>query len=98
MSIEIYSKAEIIKKDGVLYFFLKHHSANDCICRGQSVTDGNFNTKYLKKDGRGGSWSIKAHAPSEVYKTQIAFTDWNCPTSSVYGRIQFGNRKNIALY
>ena len=98
MSIEIYGKAETIKKDGVYYYFLKHHSKNDCVCRHQSVIDGNFNTKFLMRDGRGGSWSIKAHAPSEIYQSQIAFTRYNCPTSYMYGQIQFGNKKNIALF
>lgn len=98
MSIEIYSKAETIKKDGVYYYFLKHHSKNDCICRHQSVIDGNFNTKFLMRDGRGGSWSIKAHAPSIEFCERIAFTEYNCPTSQVYGQIQFGNKKNIALF
>lgn len=98
MSIEIYSKAETIKKDGITYYFLKHHSKNDCVCRHQSVIDGNFNTKFLMRDGRGGSWSIKAHAPSDEYQTQIAFTCYNAPTSYMYGQIQFGNKKNIALF
>ncbi len=98
MSIEIYSKAESIKKDGITYYFLKHHSKNDCICKHQSVIDGNFKTKFLMRDGRGGSWSIKAHAPSDIYQSQIAFTKYNCPTSYMYGKIQFGNKKNIALY
>ena len=99
MSIEIYSKAKVIKKDGIYYYFLKHHSKNDCICAGQYTVDANFRDKYLYRDGRAGSWSIKAHGGQAEYESNaIASTDWNAPTGYIYGSVQFGNKKNIALY
>jgi hypothetical protein len=99
MSIEIYNKAKIIKKDDKYYYFLKHHSKNDCICGGQVIVDDNFNNKYIARNSRAGSWSIKAIGNEETYKNNtIAKTEWNCPTSYVYGQIMFGNKKNIALY
>lgn len=99
MSIEIYNKAKIVHKDGVFYYFLKHHSKNDCICAGQVITDDNFNDKFISRNSRAGSWSIKAHGTEQDKDSdKIAKTDWNCPTSRVYGQIRFGNKKNIALY
>lgn len=99
MSIEIYNKARVIKKDDKYYYFLKYHSKNDCICGGQYTVDDNFNNKYLQRDSFSGSWSVKAIGGKKEYNDQaIHKTFWNCPTSYVYGEIRFGNKKNIALY
>ena len=99
MSIEIYSKAEVIKKADKYYYFLKYHSANDCICGGQVIVDGNFRNKYIKRNSRAGSWSIKAIGNAFTHRDAIiSKTYWNAPTCAVYGQICFGNKKNIALY
>jgi hypothetical protein len=99
MSIEIYQKAKIIKKDDKFYYFLRHHSKNDCLCGGQYVEDIDFRDKWISRNSRTGSWAIKAIGGIEEFNNKtIADTNWNCPTSEAYGRIQFGNHLNIALY
>lgn len=99
MSIEIYNKAKVIKKDDKYFYFLKYHSKNDCVCGGQVIVDDNFNDKYIRRNSRSGSWSVKAHGGQAEYEAdKISETDWNCPTCYVYGQIRFGNKKNIALY
>lgn len=99
MSIEIYNKAKIVKKGDTFYYFLKHHSKNDCICGGQVIVDDNFNDKYIRRDSRAGSWSVQAHGgEAERVSDKIADTFLNCPTSYIYGQVRFGNKKNIALY
>ncbi len=99
MSIEIYNKATIIKRDNKYYYFLKYHSKNDCICGGQVIIDDNFNNKFIRRNSRAGSWSVKAIGREKEHKENaIHKIYFNCPTCHVYGKIQFGNRKNIALY
>ncbi len=99
MAIEIYNKAKVIQKDNKVYYFLKYHSKNDCICGGQYIVDNEFNTKYAIRDSRAGSWSVKAIGTLQNHKDGvIGKTKWNAPTSWIYGEIRFGNKLNIALY
>lgn len=99
MSIEIYNKAKIIHKDGIYYYFLKHHSKNDCICGGQFIVDDNFNNKYIRRNYTGGDWKIKAHGTEkEREEDTIAKTYWNCPQSAIYGLFKPSKIQNIALY
>lgn len=99
MAIEIYDKAVIVKKNEHIYYFLKYGSKNSFTCGGQYVTGNDFRSQYLTRLTRDSHWSIIAHGGIKEWQADIiANTDWNCPTSSVYGQIRFGNKKNIALY
>ena len=99
MSIEIYNKATVIHKDDKIYYFLKYHSKNDSICGGQVIVDDSFHDKYIRRNSRSGSWSVKAIGTRGTHDTnEILYTKWNCPTSYIYGQIMFGNKLNIALY
>lgn len=99
MAIELYDKAKVIKKDNKYYYFLKHGSKNSFTCRGQSILDNNFRNKFICRDSRDSHWMITAIGGEKEYQEQaIANTYWNTTTSQVYGKIAFGNKKNIALY
>jgi hypothetical protein len=99
MSIEIYDKAKIVKKDGRYHYFVKNGSKNSFTCGGQTIKDNNFRNKFIKHQTRDSDWHMIAHGDSEAFETdKIADTEWNCPTSNVYGQIRFGNKLNIALY
>lgn len=99
MSIEIYDKAKIIRKDGIYYYMLKHGSRNSFTCGGQSILDDNFRNKFIQRDSRDSTWHIIAKGNVQDYLNgRIADTYWNATTAMVYGRICFGNKKNIALY
>jgi hypothetical protein len=95
MSIEIYDKAEVIKMNDCFYFLLKHGSKNSFTCAWQHVLDNNFRYKFLKRQARDSSWNLIAYGFS---KFEIGDTYWNAPTSTIYGEVRFGDRKNIALY
>ncbi len=99
MAIEIYDKAKIVKKGKKYYYFIKGGSKNDYTLSGQTITDDNFEDKFLLRSKRTSDFHLIAIGDSKaVKKDKIAETYWNCPTSSVYGRIRFGNKKNIALW
>jgi hypothetical protein len=99
MAIEIYDKARIVKKDDVFFYFLKNGSKNCFICPFQSIIDNNFNNKFIRRQSRESNWHLIAIGDNEAVKqNKIADTHWNAPTSSYYGRIAFGNHKNIALF
>jgi hypothetical protein len=95
MAIEIYDKAKVIKKDGTFYFFVKWGSKNCFTCPGQTVYDDNFHRKFLSREVRDSDWYCVAKGKEQA---TILKSSWNCPTSSVYGVIRFGNGKNIASY
>lgn len=93
MSIEMYDKAKVIIKDDIKYFLLKYGSKNTFICGGQMITDNDLHHKYISRDVRDSHWSIIAYGSG-----YMADTYWNAPTGSVYGRIHFGDKKNMAYY
>lgn len=92
MSIELYDRAAVIKKEGVKYYLVKHGSKNSFTCPGQYRTDGNFRRQYLRREARDSDWHLVAYG--EGYMSN---TSWNAPTGYIYGRIAFGNKRNIAL-
>lgn len=99
MSIEIYDKAEVIRKGEKYYFLLKSGSKNSYTCGRQYIIDGNFRPKFIRRDSRDSTWHVIAVGDKESYISRaIAKTYWNAPTSEVYGAIRFGNKKNIALW
>jgi len=99
MAIEIYDKAEIIKKNNKFYYFVKFGSKNCFTCAFQMIVDDNFEDKFLRGQSRNSNWHLVAIGNAPAVKSDlIANTCWNCPTSYIYGRIKFGNKKNIALY
>ena len=99
MSIEIYDKAEIVKKGETYYYFLKNGSKNCFTCPNQTIVANDFNNKYLRGQSRESNWHIIAMGDSNTVKlNKIAETYFNSPTSVIYGRIQFGNKTNIALF
>ena len=96
MSIEIYDKAIKIRKDDRVYFLLKYGSKNSFTCPNQYVIGDNFRSKFLRRESRDSSWSVIASCDVTKYTdTMMADTSWNCPTSQIYGRVMFGNKKNI---
>jgi len=95
MSIEIYDKAEVIKLNDCYVFMVKHGSKNSYTCPNQYTIDSNFNDKYIRRQSRDSTWYVIAKSKNQ---SAIADTYWNCPTASIYGRVMFGDRKNIALY
>lgn len=92
MSIELYDRAAVIKKDGVKYYLVKHGSKNSFTCPGQYRTDGNFKRQYLRREARDSDWHLVAYGDG-----YMSDTSWNAPTGYIYGRIAFGNKRNIAL-
>lgn len=99
MGIEIYDKAAVIEKDGTIYYLVKQGSKNCSTCAWQTVTDNNFRDKYLRGEARESDWHLIAYGtPDEHERGTIGETWWNCPTSTVYGQIRFGNKLNIAYY
>lgn len=99
MAIEIYDKAICVKKDYKYFYFLKYGSKNCFTCSGQSVLDDEFHTKWLKRETRDSDWNMIAYGGLQEFENDaIAETYWNNTTGGVYGRIKFGNGKNIALY
>jgi len=99
MAIEIYDDAKIIKKGNIYYYLLKYGSKNCFIYNGQEIIDNNFKNRFLRKNKRESDWWVVAVGSCEdVINNTIAKTYLNSPTSYMYGRIRFGNKKNIALY
>jgi len=99
MSIDIYDKADIIKKEDVYYFFVKSGSKNCTNCPFQTIVDDNWNYKFVKRETRESDWKLIATGgKDEIITDAIANTEWNAPTSWYYGQVRFGNKKNIALY
>jgi len=99
MAIEIYDKAKVIKKDGRYYYLLKYGSKNSFTYGGQYILGDDFRRKYLQRESRDSHWSIIADGEQAEYDTdQISDTYYNSSTGSMYGKIRFGNGKNIALY
>ena len=99
MAIEIYDNAKIVKKGNTYYYLLKHGSKNCFNYGGQTVIDNNFKNKLIRGLARESVWRVVAVGScDDVINNKIAETELNCPTSYVYGRIRFGNKKNIALY
>lgn len=95
MAIEIYDKGKVIRKDGKLYFLIKHGSKNSFTLPNQRVVGDNLFNKFLRKETRDSDWEIIATGTSQE---GILDSLYNCPTSSVYGKIRFGNKKNMACY
>lgn len=95
MAIEIYSKAKVVKKDNNYYFLLKSGSKNTFFAP-QIVIDDDLRDKRIC-GGRAIEWRIIAVGNEENAKN-IALTSWNAPTGSIYGRIDFGDKLNIALW
>jgi hypothetical protein len=93
MSIQIFDKAAIIKKDGVKHFMVKYGSKNSFTCHKQQRIDNHFRSQYLRRQARDSDWRVIAQGDGKM-----ANTIWNAPTSYIYGCIMFGNKRNIALY
>jgi hypothetical protein len=99
MAIEIYDNAKIVRKNDTFYYFLKCGSKNCFTCPFQSIQDNNFHNHFITRQSRVSDWSIIAIGNAEAVRDNaIADTWWNSPTSSIYGQVRFGNKKNIALY
>lgn len=95
MSIEIYDKAEVIKLNDKYVFMVKHGSKNSFTCPHQYIIDNNFKDKYIRRQSRDSSWRVIAMGKIQ---SSIGETNWNAPTCWIYGRVMFGDKKNIALY
>ena len=93
MAIEIYDKGAKIIKGDTTYFFLKFGSKNSFTCGGQSRLDNNFRAQWLKRDCRDSTWHVIAYGKNGC---SLDNTYWNASTGMVYGRISFGDNKNIA--
>lgn len=99
MSIDIYDKADLIKKDNTYYYFVKSGSKNCFTCPFQGILGNDWNYKMARRQTRESNWKLIATGGSEeVVNDKIAETHWNAPTSCYYGQVRFGNKKNIALY
>lgn len=98
MAIEIYDKAKVIKKDTKYYYLVKQGSKNSFTNPYQYVIGDDLRDKYMLGTSRDSTWYVIAEGGQEEYNAdKIAYTNWNCSTSHVYGKIKFGNKKNIAL-
>lgn len=95
MSISLYDSAKKIEKDGTIYSMVKSGSKNCQIYGGQRIIDNNLRSKWTVNDTRESDWSVIAKTTTNA---PLANTMWNCPTSSIYGRILFTTGLNIALY
>lgn len=95
MSISLYDAAKKIKKDDTTYFMVKSGSKNCFIMGGQRIIDNNLHSKWTRGETRESDWSIIAKTKRNI---PLAVTNWNAPVSYLYGRIQFGNGYNVALY
>lgn len=95
MGIAIYKKACVIKRDGLYHFMLYRGSSNDWVNGGQRVIGEDFRGKWLRASQRSYSWKRVAVLEK---REDMARTVWNAPTSVIYGRIAFGNKRNIAKY
>lgn len=93
MSIQIYDRATVVKKAGRYYYFVKHGSKNT-FSVGQRL-DNHFRPQYMQRESRDSRWYLVAMSEGIG---RMADTKWNAPTSWIYGRIMFGNKKNIALH
>lgn len=91
MSIEMYDRAAVIKKDGTNYYMVKHGSKNTFNIGRRTSND--FRPEYKQRESRCSDWRVVAKGEGKM-----ADTSWNAPTGWIYGRIQFGNKRNIALY
>jgi len=99
MAIEIYDEAKIIKKESVYYYLIRYGSKNCYALPDQRRIGKNLKKEWVERQSRESVWSLIATGSEEAYKQdKIAETRWNAPTSKVYGKIHFGNRKNIAYY
>ena len=99
MSINIYDKATIVKKDNIYYYFLKNGSKNSFTCPYQTIPDDNFNNKFIKKQSRDSDWHIIAFGDkNNIINDDIAKTCYNSPKFYMYGNIRFDNKNNVALY
>lgn len=99
MAIEIFDCAEIVKKDGEYFYFLMFGSKNCFSMPGQYVDGPRFNRRYTANGRRESNWHLVAvGGEKEFQENAIAKTFWNSFPGHVYGKIRFGNRKNIALY
>lgn len=92
MSIEIYDRAKVVKKEGVFYYLVKHGSKNTFTVG--SRVDDNFRRQYPSREVRHSEWRLIAKSEGVG---RMGDTKWNAPTSWIYGRIMFGNKRNIAL-
>jgi hypothetical protein len=99
MAIDIYDKADIVKKDDKYYYFVKNGSKNCFTCPFQTIIDNDWNNRFIRSQSRESNWHLVAIGDENAVKNdKIAETEWNAPTSWYYGQIRFGNKKNIALY
>lgn len=96
MAINIYSKAKIVKKDDIYYFMVKSGAKNCWFAPYQTIIDDDLRDKRTG-GGRAIEWEIVAHGDKQNAEN-IALTRWNAPTSNIYGRIDFGDGLNIALW
>lgn len=95
MSISLYDAAKKIKKDGTTYFLLKSGSKNCFTYGGQRIIDNDLRDKWTRGETRESDWSVIAKTTRNI---PLAVAHWNAPVSHLYGRIQFGNGYNVALY
>ena len=95
MAIELYDAAKKIQKDDTTYYFVKHGSKN--VSTYGSRLDKNFRREYPRGEYRDSDWYLVAYK-KKASPAKMAQTSWNSPTGYIYGRIQFGNGYNIALY
>lgn len=95
MAINLYDSAKKISKDGTTYMLVKSGSKNCFDVPGNRIIDNNLHTKYTRGETRESDWSVIAKTK---HNRPMAVTQWNCPLSQIYGKVQFGNRYNIALY
>jgi len=95
MAINIYDSAKKIQKEDTTFFLIKCGSKNCFTYPYQRLVDNDLHYKTSQRETRESDWSCVAKTKTNK---RMAITRWNCPTGSIYGRIQFGNKYNIALY
>jgi hypothetical protein len=93
MSIEMYDRATVVKKGGKFHYLVKHGSKNTFSIG--SRINNHFRREYPTRQVRASDWRLVAISEG---MGRMGDTSWNAPTSWIYGRIMFGNKRNIALY
>lgn len=89
----MYDRAAVVKK-GNRYNYLVKHGSKNTFSIGRRIGN-DFRPQYMQREARDSRWHLVAISEGVG---RMADTKWNAPTAWIYGRISFGNKRNIALY